>query len=200
MPFISRIFSGSTVPAGQQSFAMKSANSAISFSLALGNRRLDAIFALCALAIASHIVAHEVALDESNVSDLQGFDFVFICIDDGAAKAPIVEFLEERGLTFIDVGIGVELQDGMLGGVVRATTSTPGKREHLRKRVSMAPPAVDDAYRTNIQIAELNALNACLAVIRWKKLLGFYRDLEGERSTTYTIDGNMLLSEDQECD
>jgi hypothetical protein len=143
------------------------------------------------------IVAHEVALDESNVSQLEGVDFVFICIDDGAAKAPIVEFLEDRGMAFIDLGIGVELQDGMLGGVVRATTSTRSKREHLRKRVSMAPAAVDDAYRTNIQIAELNALNACLAVIRWKKLVGFYRDLEGEHSTTYTIDGNMLLSEDQ---
>lgn len=146
------------------------------------------------------IVPHEVALGDSNVSELNGFDFVFICIDDGAAKAPIVRFLEEQGIAFVDVGIGVELQDGMLGGVVRATTSTSAKRGHLRRRVSMVPPGVDNAYRSNIQIAELNALNACMAVIRWKKLLGFYRDLEGEHSTTYTIDGNLLLSEDQGCD
>jgi len=146
------------------------------------------------------IVAHDVALDEANVSELEDFDFVFICIDDGGAKRPIVEFLEQRGIAFVDVGIGVELQDGMLGGVVRVTTSTPAKRGHLRKQVSMARPALDDAYRTNIQIAELNALNACLAVLRWKKLLRFYRDLEGEHSTTYTIDGNMLLSEDHGCD
>ncbi|MEZ4292044.1 MAG: ThiF family adenylyltransferase [Myxococcota bacterium] len=145
------------------------------------------------------IVAHDVALDERNVSVLEGFDFVFICIDDGAAKGPIMEFLEQRGMAFIDVGIGVEVQDGMLGGVVRVTTSTPAKREHVRHQVSTAPPALDDAYRTNIQIAELNALNACLAVIRWKKLLGFYRDFEREHSTTYTIDGNMLLSEEQGC-
>jgi hypothetical protein len=32
----------------------------------------------------------------------------------------------------------------------------------------------DDLYRTNIQISELNALNACLAVIRFKQLRGFY--------------------------
>jgi hypothetical protein len=32
----------------------------------------------------------------------------------------------------------------------------------------------DDLYRTNIQIGELNALNACLAVIRFKQLRGFY--------------------------
>jgi hypothetical protein len=35
------------------------------------------------------------------------------------------------------------------------------------------------------------------AVIRWKKLLGFYRDLDREHHTTYTIDGNMLLNEDK---
>lgn len=143
------------------------------------------------------IIPHDVALDESNVSELERFDFVFLCVDDGATKAPIVSFLEKQAIAFVDVGIGVELQDEMLGGVVRVTTSTPAKRGHLRKRVSMAPPAADDAYGANIQIAELNALNACMAVIRWKKLLGFYRDLEGEHSATYTIDGNLLLSEDQ---
>jgi hypothetical protein len=28
-------------------------------------------------------------------------------------------------------------------------------------------------YRTNIQISELNALNACLAIVRFKQLRGF---------------------------
>jgi hypothetical protein len=32
----------------------------------------------------------------------------------------------------------------------------------------------DDIYRTNIQISEINALNACLAVIRFKQLRGLY--------------------------
>ena len=34
----------------------------------------------------------------------------------------------------------------------------------------------DDIYRRNIQISELNALNACIAVIRYKQLRGFYVD------------------------
>lgn len=36
--------------------------------------------------------------------------------------------------------------------------------------------APEDVYRTNIQIAELNALNAAIAVIRFKQLRGFYVD------------------------
>jgi hypothetical protein len=34
----------------------------------------------------------------------------------------------------------------------------------------------DDPYTENIQIAELNALNATLAVLWWKKLMGVYHD------------------------
>ncbi len=146
------------------------------------------------------IVPHEIALDQSNVGELAGVDFVFLCIDDGAAKAPIVAYLEDQEIAFVDVGIGLELDEGQLGGVVRTTTSTPAKREHFRKRVSLDAAVEDDAYRSNIQIAELNALNAAMAVIRWKKLLGFYRDLEREHSTTYTLDVNLLVSEDEECE
>ena len=32
----------------------------------------------------------------------------------------------------------------------------------------------EDDYSSNIQVADLNALNAILAIIRWKRYLGFY--------------------------
>lgn len=38
----------------------------------------------------------------------------------------------------------------------------------------------DDLYRTSVQISELNALNASLAMIRYKQWRGFYF-LEGPR-------------------
>lgn len=37
-----------------------------------------------------------------------------------------------------------------------------------------APPPVEDDYSSNIQVADLNALNALLAVIAWKRYLGYY--------------------------
>ena len=39
---------------------------------------------------------------------------------------------------------------------------------------------------------ELNALNAALAVIRWKKHREFYLDLGHEARSSYTIDGNHM--------
>ena len=53
----------------------------------------------------------------------------------------------------------------------------------------------DAAYTTNIQTCELNALNAVHAVIKWKKLLGFYHDFDKEVSMNYTIDGNIINNE-----
>jgi hypothetical protein len=55
----------------------------------------------------------------------------------------------------------------------------------------------DDDYDTNIQIAELNALNATFAVIRWKKWCGFYADLEHEHHSVYTITTNGLVGDDR---
>ena len=103
-------------------------------------------------------------------------------------------------IPFIDVGMGLELVNGSLGGILRVTSSTPDKREHVHSgRISFAGIGQDDLYSSNIQVADLNALNATLAVIKWKKIRGFYSDLENEHHCTYTTDGNMLLNGDQLC-
>lgn len=145
------------------------------------------------------IVAHDFYIDASNVDVLEGMDFVFLCVDRGDVKRPIIEKLEELGIPFVDVGMGIELVDGQLLGIVRVTTSTAEKREHVRdkKRIGLSGGDVDGVYSQNIQIAELNALNAALAVIKWKKLFGFYRDLDREHFCTYTLDGNLIINEDQ---
>jgi hypothetical protein len=145
------------------------------------------------------IIHHPSHVDASNIDELRDADFVFICIDDGPAKAFLIEKLEEFGRSFIDVGMGIFLQDGSLGGSLRTTTSTPAKRDHIRgkKRISLAKADGPNEYDRNIQVAELNALNAAMAVIKWKKLWGFYIDLEREHHSTYAIDGNDITNEDQ---
>ncbi len=142
------------------------------------------------------IVSHGSYVDATNLDQLQGLDFVFVCLDRGAAKRLIVERLIEWSIPFIDVGMGIELVDGMLGGVLRVTTVTPEQHDHVSRRISFADG--EDDYASNIQIADLNALNATLAVIRWKKLFGYYRDFEKEHQNTFTTDCNMLLGEDKQ--
>lgn len=143
------------------------------------------------------IVPHVVDLDASNVHLLDGITFAFLSMDAGDAKRAVVAKLEAMGVPFIDVGMGLELVDGSLGGILRVTASTPARRDHVHNgRISFHAPA-DAVYATNIQVADLNMLNAALAVMKWKKLRGFYRDLENEHHSTFTTDGNMLLNEDR---
>jgi len=145
------------------------------------------------------IIPHEYFIDASNVGELREMQFVFLCMDKGEAKKLIVRKLEEWGIPFIDVGMGIDLTDDALGGILRVTTITPQKRAHVweKDRIPFSDGDGNDEYSRNIQIADLNALNAALAVIKWKKLFGFYRDLEHDHFSTYTIDGNTLVNEDQ---
>ncbi len=143
------------------------------------------------------IVEHPVYIDAGNVEALRGMDFIFVCLDKGEPKKLIVEKLEEFNIPFTDVGMGIELTENALGGIVRVTTSTARERDRLRSRVSFEDTPGDDDYNRNIQIADLNALNAALAVIEWKKLFGFYRDLKHEHHSQFSVDTNLLLNEDR---
>lgn len=142
------------------------------------------------------IVTHEVMLGPDNLNLLDRVTFAFLSLDAGAEKRLIVERLESIGAAFVDVGMGLELDEGSLGGILRVTASTPESREHARHRISFAGEDAEDVYASNIQVADLNALNAVLAVVKWKKIRGFYRDLECEHHCTYTTDGNMLINGD----
>jgi Domain of unknown function (DUF6791) len=142
------------------------------------------------------VVPHPYHIDGSNVDELRAMAFVFLCLDRGYDKRQIVEPLTKWGVPFIDVGMGIELVDGKLGGILRVTTVTPEKHDHVAARISFAEGG-DDNYSSNIQIADLNALNATLAVGRWKKQCGFYRDFEKEHHSTYTTDCDMLHGEDK---
>ena len=79
-------------------------------------------------------------------------------------------------------------------GQIRVTTGTS---ETGTAALAVIPLVDDDndLYSRNIQIADLNALNAVLAVIKWKKLKEFYLDLEGEHESIYQINGNKLINE-----
>ena len=143
-----------------------------------------------------NIVAHGY-VDESVVERLRAMDFVFIAVDEGRARRLVVEKLEEFGVPFIDVGMGVDEVEGSLLGQLRVTASTDQSRDQVRSTLPISDRDGEDDYSRNIQIADLNALNAALAVIRWKKLCRFYTDLEEEHTTLYQIDGNHLINEDK---
>jgi molybdopterin/thiamine biosynthesis adenylyltransferase len=142
------------------------------------------------------ITSHYVDINDSSIELLRDMTFVFICIDRGPDKKILIDKLEELSVPFVDVGMGLYRKGDTLGGKLRVTTSLPGRRDSARENIPLSGGAPVDEYDKDIQIADLNALNACLAVIRWKKLRGFYLDEEHEQLTSYTISFNLLVSDD----
>jgi ThiF family len=114
-------------------------------------------------------------IDSSSSADLEGVTFAFVCVDKGSARAEIFDLLLSKSIPFIDVGIGLSRKRDRLNGMIRATYYSLENGQNIRDKglAEMSDPP-DDIYRTNIQISEINALNACLAVIRYKQLRGFY--------------------------
>lgn len=143
------------------------------------------------------VLPHPYAIEEGSVAELAAMDFVFVCAEGGGLKRMLVAKLEEFGVPFIDVGLALDINKGAIGGILTVTTSTPDHREHVHEngRVDLSEPGPEDLYEDNIQVADLNALNAVLAVMKWKKLFGYYRDLRGEYFTAYNVETNHILNE-----
>ncbi len=147
--------------------------------------------------IHKRIIPHRFNINLSNLEYLDKIEFAFICADAGSMKKVIIEKLEYLGIPFIDAGMGLDLVDDKLHGTITVTTSSPARREHFRNRVSLNGDGHENIYAKNIQIADLNALNAAMAVIKWKKIYGFYNDFKDEHFSAYTLDGNSLISEER---
>lgn len=142
------------------------------------------------------VVPHSGGLTSGNVDELKSMDFVFLAVDPGEHKKLAITAMTQAGVPFVDCGMGLYVVDESIAGQLRLTTVTSAKHDHVDRHIKLNQADVPNEYAHNIQVAELNALNASLAVIRWKKHFGFYNDLECEHQSTYAVDGNSVLNEE----
>lgn len=114
-------------------------------------------------------------VDLSAADELNDVTFAFVSVDKGSSRAGIFDLLTSKKIPFIDAGMGLNRKKGPINGMLRATYYDPTHAEKMRDmNLAELSDAPDEIYRSNIQIGELNALNAALAVIRYKQLRGFY--------------------------
>ncbi|MNL19711.1 hypothetical protein D3C87_1409270 [compost metagenome] len=92
--------------------------------------------------------------------------------------------------------MGLDRSVGPISGTLRTTYfATDTAREIVNKRLAPLSDIPDDEYKNNIQISELNALNACLGIIKYKQLRGFYVDDNSYYHTLFNIDGPNCVGE-----
>ena len=109
-------------------------------------------------------------ITSQNVERLRELDFVFVSVDDGPARRSIVDWLTSQAIPFVDCGMGLNRSPVGLNGTVRITGTDRAAYERTVDTAYLPTSnAKEDEYRRQAQIAELNALNAALAVIRFKQ-------------------------------
>ncbi len=138
-------------------------------------------------------------IDESSTAELEAVTFAFVCVDKGSSRKRIFDLLIAMNIPFIDVGMGLNRKAGLISGTVRTTYFPQGSGQSVRDK-GYAPETdpVDDVYKTNIQIAEVNALNAAFAVLRFKQLRGFYVGPASSNQLLLTLDNLSLLDPDED--
>lgn len=144
----------------------------------------------------SGLMLKKMYISRDSANELDGVTFAFVCVDKGTARAEIFDLLISLRIPFIDVGMGLDRKRGSLSGMLRATYYSAGDSAGVRA-MGLAEMADDpeNLYKTNIQISELNALNACLAVIRYKQLRGFYHDGNNAFHLLLELEGLRIYNE-----
>lgn len=135
-------------------------------------------------------------IDVSCAEDLDGVTFAFVCVDKGSSRAGIFDLLLSRRIPFIDVGMGLSRKHGPLDGMLRTTYYSADCGQATRNmQLAELSEDPENLYRTNIQIGELNALNACMAIIRYKQLRGFYLEEDSAFHYLFRIGDLKVVSE-----
>ena len=138
-------------------------------------------------------------IDEMSAAELDGVTFAFVCVDKGSSRKGIIDLLLVKNIPFIDVGMGLRRHGEAISGTVRTTYFSRDRGHAVRSKGYVPetdPP--DDIYKSNIQISELNALNAALAVIRFKQARGFYAGPASLNQILFTLDNSSLLAPDDD--
>ena len=115
--------------------------------------------------------------------------FAFVCVDKGSSRAAIVDLL-------IGVADPIHRRGPRTEPQARWThrprspprTSRPRRQQTIRDAgLIELQDQPDDVYHSNIQISELNALNAAIAVVKFKQLRGFYGHTVTDEHHVFTV-------------
>lgn len=137
-------------------------------------------------------------ITQANIELLAPFDFVFVSVDDGPSRQIIVDWLSSRDIAFVDCGMGLERSLEGLNAMVRITGVDRATYERTAGTLYLPTANPKDAeYRRQAQIVEFNALNAALAVIRFKQHFGLYERVVDAgwhlfESASYSLDKEVL--------
>ena len=128
------------------------------------------------------IHAHAVRVDSSTMFaeflSVHPVDYAFVCIDqradsDSPRQDVVYAALSEAGVPFIDSGVSITLDNCAVGGAITTGAYAAGSLAWQQGVPNASVRGNLPGYR-NVQLPEVNALAASLAVMEWRRRTGQY--------------------------
>lgn len=143
------------------------------------------------------LLLKNICIDEASCEEMEGVTFAFVCIDNGDARREVFDLLIRMKIPFIDTGLGVKRSNNSdLNGMLRATYFPIDQADKVRrKKCASESEDPENLYKSNIQISELNALNACMAVLQYKQIKGFYCNETKAFDTRFNVSSFLMVRE-----
>lgn len=133
----------------------------------------------------NNIETHNIKIQDYLLENtLDDIDFAFLAIDNKETREFLKKELKAKSIKYVDASIGVDINDEQ-EFIFSSRTSTEKDNSPIIYE--------SDEYRKNIQIAEVNALNAAQAVIHYKTIMNFYRSWDDDLNKV-EISNNFELS------
>jgi hypothetical protein len=155
----------------------------------LGQKKVDALFGRYKDFHGGIIPCPE-RISDANIDVLAPLNFAFVAVDDGPARQTICAACHRFQVPFVDVGMGLTKGSKGLFGFVRVSGGE--LEDFVRLDGTQFLPATnphDNEYRRQPQIAELNAINAAIAVIRFKQRFGYFDRLTDATALVFDVAG-----------
>ena len=135
------------------------------------------------------IIPHEEYISSENVHQLSDFDTVFLSCNSPEISESVIDVCRSTKALLIHVGMGTVGEDRIEGNL--SVITCRGDDYDLAE--SLIPRKTQRGVGHDYQTIELNAMNAALAVIQWKKASGVFVDLRTSPYFYYSITANKIL-------
>ena len=128
--------------------------------------------------IHAHTIRVDSTLQFAEFLAAHPIDFAFVCIDqlpdsDSPRQDAVYEALSEAGIPFIDSGVSITLDGTAVRGAITTSYYTEGSLEWKDAIPNASAQGGLPGYR-NVQLPEVNAMAASLAVMEWRRRTGQY--------------------------
>ena len=133
------------------------------------------------------IYAHAIRVDSKSTFrafvSAHPIDYAFVCIDqlaegDSPRQDVVYGALTEVGVPFIDSGVGISVEGRAVRGAVTTSAYDAGSVDWKEAIPNARAEGIESGYR-NVQLPEVNALAASLAVMEWRRRTGQYASESG---------------------